>query len=364
MKKMLWIIPVLAVASTVARAQDIKFKGDVRIREEYIDEEGKDTRNRLRLRLRFGGEAKLNEQVKAGFRVASGNADPVSTNQTMDDAFTSKDLVLDQAYINWTVTEGITLTGGKMANPLAASGTSMVWDDDLTPEGISANLGGTLSDGVKLDVNAGGFVLDEQAAANEVMLYGGTVALILGGQDNAPTTTLGGGYFMYDGVKGHAPFYEEKTFGNSSTKIPAAEEGGEETLEFAGDTTIAEGFARLGLDAGFPLELFGEYAVNTEAVSSDDTAYTAGVVLGKAKDPDSLEFEYAWRSVEKDAVFGTFADSDFAGGGADGEGHILKGKYMLAKNYQLGATLFLCEKAMSKGGTDYTRAQLDFGAKF
>jgi hypothetical protein len=364
MKKFMWIIPALTVASTVADAQELKFKGDVRIREEYIDEEGKDSRNRLRLRLRFGGEAKVNDEVKAGFRVASGNDDPVSTNQTFDDSFSSKDVKLDLAYLAWTAVEGVTLTGGKMANPLSAAGTSMVWDDDLTPEGISANLGGTLSDGVKLDVNAGGFVLDEQAADDEVMLYGGTAALVLGGQDGAPTTTIGGGYFQYDGVAGHAPFYDGKTFGNSSVKIPAEEEGGEETLEFAGDYSIAEGFARVGMDAGVPVEVFGHYAVNTDAVSDEDTAYTVGVVLGKAKDPDSLELEYAWRSVEKDAVFGTFTDSDFAGGGTDGEGHILKGKYMLAKNYQLGTTVLLTEKAMSKGGTDYTRVQVDFGAKF
>ena len=40
MKKFMWIIPVLTVASSVANAQELKFKGDVRLREEYIDEQG------------------------------------------------------------------------------------------------------------------------------------------------------------------------------------------------------------------------------------------------------------------------------------------------------------------------------------
>ena len=110
------------------------------------------------------------------------------------------------------------------------------------------------------------------------------------------------------------------------------------------------------------MAVYADYAINTEA-DSEDTAYQFGTTLGKAKKPGSWALDYNYRVLEKDAVFGTFTDSDFNGGGTDGEGHRVQAKYQLAKNWQLSGTAIASEPN-SAAGADYTRYQLDLKAKF
>ncbi|MFO1528726.1 MAG: hypothetical protein U1F77_03065 [Kiritimatiellia bacterium] len=56
LKKMLWIIPGSGGGLHGGRAQDIKFKGDVRVRDEYIDEEKKQGHPQPAAPARRGGE--------------------------------------------------------------------------------------------------------------------------------------------------------------------------------------------------------------------------------------------------------------------------------------------------------------------
>jgi hypothetical protein len=67
-------------------------------------------------------------------------------------------------------------------------------------------------------------------------------------------------------------------------------------------------------------------------------------------------------NVEKDAVAGVLTDSDFIGGGTDGKGHMLSGKYQLTKNIQAGLTYFITQKG--DNNDDYRRLQADLGFKF
>ncbi len=109
----------------------IKWSGDFRYRHESIDEETtgsvrwKDGRNRHRIRARLMLEAVLNDEWGVGFRLASGSADPTSTNQTLDDSFSSKDIWLDLAYFDYhpAAVKGLNVYGGKMKNPKP----NMVW---------------------------------------------------------------------------------------------------------------------------------------------------------------------------------------------------------------------------------------------
>jgi Putative porin len=80
-------------------AAKMQWSGDFRYRYEYIDDgtSAKD-RHRSRIRARLGLKAEVNDEWDFGLRVASGTADPVSTNQTLDEAFSSKPLWLDRAY--------------------------------------------------------------------------------------------------------------------------------------------------------------------------------------------------------------------------------------------------------------------------
>jgi hypothetical protein len=356
-------LALAGLAAGIARAQDVKIGGDLRIREEYIDEEGKDGRNRLRLRARLSVSGKVSDTVKANFRAASGSEDPVSTNQTLGDFFGKKGLNIDIASLNWAPANlgGLNFTGGKMSNPLDTIGKDLIWDGDLTPEGVALNWAGG-DDAFKIHLNAGGFQILERSSDDETMLYGGTLAADskLGeGMD----LRIGGGYFLYENVEGFE-LYEGGAFGNSKIdeKDPA-DPSNVLSSTYATDYAIAEAFVKLGLDVGFPLAIYADYAVNTEA-DAEDTGYLFGLTLGKTKDPGSLELDYNFRSLEKDAVFGAFTDSDSFGGGTNGEGHRVQLVYQVGKNTQAGATYFMQSKDPDGKDVDYNRLQVDFAVKF
>ena len=61
-----------------------------------------------------------------------------------------------------------------------------------------------------------------------------------------------------------------------------------------------------------------------------------------------------------------FTDSDRWGGGTDGQGHKVYGKYQIMKNLQGGVTFFKCDKKISDAAktADYDRLQVDLLASF
>jgi len=117
-----------------------KLKGDLRLRYQNEDRhtsavnDGKVDRNRSRYRLRLGFVTQVTDKIDVGFGLATGSDDPRSTNQTMDNGFDTPDIRLDYAYVSYKPFEGVTLTGGKMSNPLWRP-SDLLWDGDIMPEG-------------------------------------------------------------------------------------------------------------------------------------------------------------------------------------------------------------------------------------
>ena len=120
-------------------AERIRWKGDFRYRYENIDEEGKDGRNRSRIRARTNLEAQLSPTLEVGVGLATGGDDPVSSNQTIGGGGSSKDIKLDLAYFKWTGLTDTSVVGGKFKNYLyRPGGKGMRWDGDWRPEGLGA----------------------------------------------------------------------------------------------------------------------------------------------------------------------------------------------------------------------------------
>jgi len=121
---------------------NLNLSGDFRYRHEYIDDSAKDkTRNRQRIRGRLGLKAKINNDWSAIFRITTGSSDsPTSTNQTLDGSFSSKNIWFDTAYVDWHPQsyDGFNAYLGKMKVPFYKVGKNqLIWDGDLTPEGIA-----------------------------------------------------------------------------------------------------------------------------------------------------------------------------------------------------------------------------------
>src|SRR5437764_4957867 len=98
-------------------------------------------RNRARYRLRLGLRGTLVDDWFFGLRLET-SSNPRSTNVTIGDEASggpfskgSDGVNVGQAYFGYRGIRELTLTAGRMPNPLVT--TSMVWDADINPEGVT-----------------------------------------------------------------------------------------------------------------------------------------------------------------------------------------------------------------------------------
>jgi len=335
----------------------VKMKGDFRYRHEMIDEEGKDARNRQRLRARIGIEGQVSDRTKIVFQLASGSSDPVSTNQTLDDAFSTKQVGIDLAYFQTTheKVSNLTLIGGKFKNPFLKPGKSeLVWDSDWNPEGGAIKFKKNL-DGVTLQAVGAGLWIEERSKDDDSYLLAGQAMARFHMNEKQSSIAVGGGFFNYGNAAGYPTFVEKgDSFGNSMTA---------DSL-YANDYEIMELFAEVSHRVdGIPMVAIADY-VNNTAADSLETGWLVGLYVGKTKKPGSWNLRYLYREVKKDAVLGAFADSDFRGGGTDAKGHEFGGGYQLDNNMTFGVSYFVNTVGLDAAESDFNRLQVDLQLKF
>ncbi len=339
--------PATAGVAAGSWAGRMSISGDLRYRHESFDIDGRPDRHRHRVRARTTLQAQVSDDVEVGIGLASGSADPVSTNQTLGDGASSKSVVLDRAYVSWqTPIEGLGVRAGKFSNPLhRAGGNGLVWDGDLRPEGVGVTFrrGGWFANGL-------GAWLDESAGGADALLLGGQGGLQVAVGEGG-TLLAGVGYYNYGAVQGNPPLFDGDARGNRVDAMGNLASGFE----------LLEGMLEYSTQIGeLDLSLFADYVNNLDA-DRFDTAYAVGVDVRHGK----WRFGWTWQDVEADAVFGLFTDSDFIGGGTDGRGHILSSRYALGQRTQLGATLFLNERNIDFGNEqDFARLMLDLAFRF
>ncbi|MBT8141254.1 MAG: putative porin [Gammaproteobacteria bacterium] len=335
-------------------SDSIKVKGDFRYRMEKIDQEGREERDRSRLRARISLDAKVNDTVKVGVRLASGSDDPVSTNQSFDKFASTKDFGLDRAFVAWTPAKGSTIIAGKMANPFYLPNKSLlVFDGDLNPEGLAykySNAG--------FFANVGRFNLDECSSCDDSYMTGGQVGYGYK-MGNGSKLTFGASLFSYD-------------LNSDEVELPDA-------------YSVTEIFADYSTKlVGRPFVVYADYAVNSDAdkvtdqlaalgINEDlDAGYEVGFKYGSAKNAGEWQFGYLYKSADALAVFPLFTDSDFGGGGADVDGHVVKVAYAINKNFTVGINQYVNQNSLSAdadndpltNALDYNRTMLDFKFKF
>ncbi|MCD6249220.1 MAG: putative porin [candidate division Zixibacteria bacterium] len=377
MKEMLrnWQITVTAILLTGMFAgsnvlasnwwETIKIKGDFRYRHEMIDKEGKDVRHRQRIRARLGVFGEVSEYTKVGIRLASGSDDPVSTNQTLDGAFSTKNIGIDLAYFatGFKGVEGLTIVGGKMKNPFFRPGKSeLIWDGDLNPEGGAATFQKT-TDNFVLTLTGAGFWINERSSSDDSYVASGQAVGCLYFNEKESKLTFGGSIFNYVNSRGYEPFFDhEDPMGNTTVLFG---DDGDTVLHYANDYELIELFGEVNHKfQNTPVTVIGDFVTNN-AADSLNTGWLVGLRVGKAKKPGSWEFRYNYRNIEADAVPGIFTDSDFRGGGTDAKGHEIGGAVQLAANTAFKATYFSNEIGLEETETDdFRRLQVDLQFKF
>lgn len=310
------------------RIPGLDVSGDVRLREEFnfSDADARD-RTRTVLRARLRATYKLNDALAVGGQLTTGDPDdPNSTDVTLGSFADDLDVSLDQAWIRYQA-DGLTAWGGKF--PLPFVRTDMVWDGDVSPQGVGATYGLPLGGATKLDARAIYFVIDEASGGADSDMIGvqGVLATSLGSDLKL---TLAGAYYHYD-----------------LNSVAGADAGDFRSNLIAGgrylsDFRLVNGTATLawsGLGARWPVTLTGDYVHNRGAAVSSDSGFNIELGAGRTVARGDWRFGYNYSEVGVDAVFAAFSH-DNLNIATNYRLHGLGIDYVPADNLVLNATLY------------------------
>lgn len=336
-------------------ADKVKLKGDVRFRYQTEDKDSSDvSRDRYRVRARAGIYANPDENWEAAIGFATGGSDPRSTNSTLDSQFSSLGVVVDYAYAKYSPNKTFSIMGGKIKNPIWGT-KDLLWDGDINPEGIAAEINYNINDNVKLFVTPGYFMLDEYKSSEDdpAMIF------LQPGIDWKINDTVG--------LKFAAAYYDFTNIaGNDFSEFSG---GGNSTDEY--DLWLYDYKATtLDVDLGFKLKadfldyvnVFGQY-VNSDA-DNDNTGYLYGFKIGdkSLNTLKSWEFKVNYRHLEKDAWLDFLPDSDFYGGATGVEGMEAELKLGLTKHVSFALDYYSADPIDGDNTQDIIQA--DFVVKF
>ena len=329
-------------------------------------------RNRFRYRLRLSLVANIADDFEVGIRFsssepASGNAtggDPLSGNTTFTGNGSKKFVYLDLAYAKWNPIHNAdwsaTSTFGKMENPFTFPST-MVFDKDYTPEGFAQELTYRFNADQTVKWVGGGFAINELGGSSNDPYLVATQLRYDAAWSKKLSTSAGVGFFSvlsnFDKA-GHSTL--------NTDALPNQQRGN--TRDGAGNPTAkfnpvyADASATYLLETfpfytgAFPLTVSGDFLHNP-ATSTDNDGYTVGATLGKAGKKGTWELSYRYSSLQANAWFEEFTESDYGayysvapiggsagyGAGTNVRGHIIKASYSPYDSLTVSVTLFATE---------------------
>ena len=328
-----------------------RFAGDIRVRGEdfFQDCSSCVTRNRARIRLRFGLEGKLNDDFAGGFLLTSGSlGDSNSTNETLTNFFTRKTIGIDRAYVTYhpAAHNWISLTGGKFG--FTWQRTPMTFDSDLNPEGFTEKFSFDLKSPVIKNFTVQGIQLlyNETSKGDDSFAVGGQVSskLDFGFINSTASFSLldwrfpdailnasafavqspgeGPGCAAGSGFPTTAPCvygpqgFTNATFTDASGKLHFL--SGFLYADFILNNQIKTGWTR------FPINLLLEYENNLNAANhpldsqgnvltdegKQSHAYQVDFSLGQLKNRNDIQIGYAWYRQEQDSAISSFLESE------------------------------------------------------
>jgi Putative porin len=364
---------------------ELELYGDARMRYEYRGGRtaGDDPthpndwyeRHRERYRLRIGLRGTLADDWFFGIRLETSTS-PRSTNVTFGDDSQvngpfSKDsdrISVGQAYLGYKGFHDITLTAGRMPNPLVT--TLMVWDDDINPEGLAEqwkhtftfNLGGGGGEPVqsyskegkavvaqpaepyklKLDVfaNFAQFVYDDTNPENpigpEPSGVPTTDAFLLAWQVGARLTFPNNVYVQLAPTLYNYTGTGDTFYHHFVGDTPSDNQTGVNSL------LVFDMPGELGWKIGeLPMRIFGDFAVNFEGDARAEAAghpgqgghryaYLIGLGIGQLKAKRDWEIRAWWQHTDQYSLDPNLVDSDIFDSRVNMEGVAVKAGYALA----------------------------------
>lgn len=344
-------VAATALPATRSWADTVRWAGDLRYRRETIDDDAEVYHARHRIRARINVAAEIADNMKAGFGLSTGGLTNDSGNQTLGDGFSYKDINVDLAYFDWSITDDIDLIAGKMASPFfRPGGYHLIYDSDIRPEGLALKY--TSGDFFSA---MSAFWVEERSGDSDSMLVGlqGGYRSALG---NGSTLTVGASYYDTSHAQGQAPFFTP--FNGQGNQLDA---NGNYLYGFS----EIELFGQLQFDVGGePLTLFADLVRNQDA-EAFDRGYAIGAEYRRASAPGDWSVGYVYEDLQANAVIGAFTDSDFAGGTSDGSGHSILASYVFPGGWNFGLRYIIGERGEAAGNLrDYNRLQADISMRY
>jgi hypothetical protein len=337
---------------------------DFRYRHEMQDVEGSTlgARHRQRIRARLWLSGEVDENLKLHLRLMTGNSTEMKTivsgNETLDDNGAKDPFYVDMAYAAWNPTESNQVWLGKFGTPFyRPSKSQLIWDNDFTPEGVTYS-NKYKSDSYSSFLHLGAFWMDENNNPNDTQDHG-IVGIQVGSEIKLgePKLIITLGHYNF------VNFKDAALVGGSDGGNSTYNNGTRDAYLF--DYQLYEAAIEIQADiAEMPSSVYVN-AVENQDPDQENMGFIAGFKIGKIKEAGDWEFIYNYRKVEKDAVIGSLADSNFSDGDSDAKGHTLAIIYGLTNNSDLALAYFDAERALSSAApTGYQRAHVDFSFKF
>ena len=346
---LLVVLTWFSLVTVNANENPVEFKTDFRYRYEFVDDDSKDSsRRRNRIRSRFGLTGAINEQLKINLRFATAEKNPISANQDLGHDFSLKDIGLDQLYFDYSISDNVSILGGKVENPFyRANKSQLIFDRDYNPEGLALQFNKGIVFG-----SIGAFSMDEHESVDAISINGLQIGI-------SSKTSAGAKFkialarYTFDDIHGRPASeitWNGKIFGNP---IDANE-------NYLNDYAVNNISAEISTNVGskkIPTVFFIDWVNNSDA-NSDDKGFQIGLQLAFI---DAWKMTYFYKDAEKNAVFGALTDSNFGGGGAGHKGHVVNLSYAFSKNFSTEFTWFNNDKKMT---IDYTKIFLDLKYKY
>jgi hypothetical protein len=351
----------LALGASAQELPQLKWSGDLRVREQLEKDHDNEARLSTRLRARFGVNVQIYPELRAEIRLASAKTNR-STNQSLGDSaepgMRRRFVGLDLGYAEWKPAPFAKVYAGRFPQIAFRPGdTQIVLDDDLTLEGAAFSLDYEVYPAFKVFLHAGSTYIREnydnyysEDLADNNFNFGQ-----LGAAWNWEKyrVTIGAGFYNFTGVQGKA-FADLAAGGKPNGNHESS--AGVVKNPYLPKQIFIDLKAPIG---SFDSGAFFEYVQNQET-SDPNQAFWTGFSLGQK----NWDAQWGYLEVESDSTLALFTNSDFGNGVTDSRGWIAAVRWKFMKNVSVRLTEFVARTRMDVDDRNYQRTHLDFSASF
>jgi hypothetical protein len=321
---------LIAMLSRIARADDVAPssgatrlhpEASLRLRSELGVFADIADRYRIRLRARAGALYDVGPGLDIGGRLSTGSEDPTSSQLTLGEEFDKQPLKLDRLFVRLRRGEQLVLMAGKL--PAVFRSRRLIWDPDVSPEGLNQAVTFGAGRGLVVHVTFGEFILVEVENARDAFALVGQTGIA--GRRGPFGVSVDMGVHDYPNV----------------TKVVLAQSHGSNTVDATGhlvnEYRLIDALLEASVRASsMRLETYLELTRNIGAARDDDALAVGAELSWRCP---ALRLGYEFRRVERDAILDALAESSWYTDRTAFLGHRVSGRLKLSADWTVASSL-------------------------